>query len=52
MVALNTTWYNFGRNNSAVRMSPAISARLTDRLWYVGDIVKLIDDWEANALVS
>src|SRR2546421_8613162 len=33
MVALNTTWYNFARINNALRMSPAIAARLTERLW-------------------
>jgi hypothetical protein len=47
MVALYTTWYNFARINSAVRMSPAMAAGLTERLWDVSDIVKLIEDWEA-----
>jgi hypothetical protein len=47
MVALYTTWYNFARFNSAARMSPAMAARLTDHLWDIGDIVKLIEDWEA-----
>ena len=46
MVALYTTWYNFARINSAVRMSPAMAARLTERLWDVGDIVKLVEEWE------
>jgi hypothetical protein len=46
MVALYTTWYNFARINSAVRMSPAMAARLTERLWDISDIVKLIDDAE------
>src|SRR4051812_5091806 len=46
MVALYTTWYNFARINSAVRMSPAMAARLTDNLWDIGDIVKLIEEWE------
>jgi hypothetical protein len=52
MVALYTTWYNFARINSAVRMSPAMAARLTDRLWDIGDIVKLIDEWENHALAA
>jgi hypothetical protein len=44
MVALYTTWYNFARVNSAVRMSPTTAASLTDRLWDIGDIVKLVEE--------
>jgi 4-carboxymuconolactone decarboxylase len=40
--------HNFARINSAVRMSPAMAARLTETLWDIGDIVKLIEEWEAN----
>lgn len=43
MVALYTTWYNFARINSAVRMSPAMAAGLSQTLWDVSDIVKLIE---------
>ena len=43
MVALYTVWYNFARINSAVRMSPAMAARLETRLWDISDIVSLID---------
>jgi signal recognition particle GTPase len=46
MIALYTTWYNFARVNSAVRMFPATAARLTERLWDIGDIVNLIEEWE------
>jgi len=49
MVALYTCWYNFARINSSVRMSPAMAARLTDTFWDIGDIVKLIEEWEAQA---
>jgi hypothetical protein len=48
MVALYTTWYNFARINSAVRMSPAMAARLTETLWDIGDIVKLIEESEVS----
>lgn len=48
MVALYTTFYNFARVNSAVRMSPAMAARVTDRLWDIGDIVKLIEAHEVT----
>ena len=44
MVALYTVWYNFARINSAVRMAPAMAAGISDRLWDMADIVKLIDD--------
>ena len=47
MVALYTTWYNFARINSAVRMSPAMAAGLETRLWDISDIVKLIGEAEA-----
>jgi hypothetical protein len=46
MVALYTCWYNFARINSAVRMSPAMACGLKQRLWDVGDIVKLIEEWD------
>jgi hypothetical protein len=47
MVALYTTWYNSARINSAIRMPPAMACALERRLWDVGDIVKLIEEWEA-----
>ena len=52
MVALYTTWYNFARINSAVRMSPAMAARLETRLWDIADIVKLIEAFELQPEVK
>jgi hypothetical protein len=52
MVALYTCWYNFARVNSAVRMSPATACGLEQRLWDIGDIVKLIEDYEAKPQLS
>jgi hypothetical protein len=48
MVALYATWYNFARINTAVRMSPAMATRLTERLWDIGDVVALIEEYEAG----
>ena len=48
MVALYRCWYNPARINSSVRMSPAMAAHLTERLWDIGDIVKLIEEWKAQ----
>jgi hypothetical protein len=47
MVALYTVWYNYARINSAVRMAPAMAAGISERLWDVGDIVRLIEPLEA-----
>jgi hypothetical protein len=46
-MALYATWYNFARINSAVRMSPATAAGLTQKLWDVADTVTLIEEWES-----
>jgi hypothetical protein len=46
--ATPSRWYNFARINSAVRMSPAMAARLKTRLWDIADIVKLIEGWESQ----
>jgi hypothetical protein len=48
MVALYTLWYSTAPVNSAVRMSPAMAARIETRLWNVADIVKLVEDWESG----
>jgi hypothetical protein len=47
MVALYTVWYNFARINSAVRMSPAMAAGVSEQLWTIGDIV-----WNATRMPS
>lgn len=44
MIVLYTVWYNYARINSAVRAAPAMAAGISDRLWDMADIVKLVDD--------
>jgi hypothetical protein len=46
MVALYTCWYISPVSTAAFAMSPAMAARVTDRLWDIGDIVKLIEEME------
>jgi len=52
MVALNTVWYNFVRINSAVKVSPAMACGLSDTLWDVGDIVRLIEAHETEPVAA
>ena len=46
-VALHMMYYNFVRMNKTLRMSPAMAAGVSDTLWDVKDIVKLVEDAEA-----
>jgi hypothetical protein len=47
-LALYFTWYNWARINSAVRMSPAMAAGVTDKLLDWTDLVKMIDAYHAE----
>lgn len=42
-VALYFMWYNFGRVHQTIRVTPAMEAGVTDRVWTVEDIVGLLD---------
>lgn len=48
MVSLYTVWYNFVRINSAVKMAPAMAAGISDRLWEMDDLVRLVENHEAT----
>jgi IS1 family transposase len=47
-LALYFAFYNFVRTHKTHRLSPAMAAGLTDRLWDVADIVRLTDRYEAE----
>jgi IS1 family transposase len=46
-VALHMMFYNFVRIHKTLRVTPAMAAGVTDRLWEIGDIAKLVEDAEA-----
>jgi IS1 family transposase len=46
--ALHAMYYNFVRIHKTHRMTPAMAAGVTDRLWEIGDIVKVIEGWEST----
>jgi len=48
-VALFTTYYNFVRIHKTLRVTPAMAAGVSDRLWEVADIVALVEAAEAPA---
>ncbi len=47
-VALNYFAYNFIKIHRTVRMSPAMAAGVTDRLWEVSDLVALLETSESK----
>jgi IS1 family transposase len=47
-LALYFAWYNFVRTHKAHKLSPAMAAGLTDRLWEMADIVRLVDEYESR----
>ncbi|NMN57078.1 IS1 family transposase [Xanthobacter sp. SG618] len=48
-VALHMMYYNFVRIHAKLRVTPAMAAGLTDRLWEIGDIVALVEAEEAKS---
>jgi hypothetical protein len=49
-VALHFVYYNFCRIHKTLRVTPAMAAGVTDRLWEVSDIVALVEAKEAAAV--
>ena len=47
-VALHFMYYNFVRIHQTLRCTPAMAAGVSKRLWEIGDIVTVIEDWEAR----
>jgi IS1 family transposase len=44
MVALYTVWYNFIKMHKTLRMTPAMAAGVTDKLWSMDDLVAMMDE--------
>ncbi|MBA3526150.1 MAG: helix-turn-helix domain-containing protein [Sphingomonas sp.] len=47
-VALHMMYYNFVRIHQTLRVTPAMAAGVSDRLWEIGDIVSLIEKAESR----
>ena len=46
-MALHFLYYNFVRIHQTLKMTPAMAAKVTSRLWEIGDIVGVLEAWEA-----
>ena len=47
-VALHSMYYNFVRIHQTLKVSPAMAAGVTDRLWEMVDVVDVLDAFEAK----
>ncbi len=45
-VALHFMYYNFARIHKTLKITPAMAAGVTDKLWDVADIVRVIEEYE------
>lgn len=46
-IAIYFMHYNFVRIHQSLRVTPAMAAKVTDRLWEIRDMVKVLEAWEA-----
>jgi hypothetical protein len=46
-MALHFLYYNFVRIHKTLKVTPAMAAGVTDRLWEVADMVGVLEAWEA-----
>jgi hypothetical protein len=51
-VALFAMYYNFCKIHKSLRVTPAMAAGITRRLWEVSDIVALLEAEEAKAITK
>lgn len=47
-VAITCMHYNFVRIHRALRVTPAMAARVTLRLWEMSDMVEVLEEWAAR----
>jgi IS1 family transposase len=47
-MALHFLYYNFVRIHKTLKVTPAMAAGVTDRLWDVADMVVVLEAWEAT----
>src|SRR5664279_977455 len=48
MMAIYFMHYNFVRLHQTLKITPAMAAGVTDKLWEMSDMVKVFEDWEQS----
>ncbi len=47
-VALHQMYYNFVRIHQTLKITPAMAAGVTDKLWEMSDLIAMVEAWEAD----
>jgi hypothetical protein len=47
-IALDFLHYNFVRVHQTLRVTPAMAAGVVDTLWDIGDLLRVVEEWEAK----
>jgi hypothetical protein len=45
-------YYSFVRIHQTLKVTPAMAAGVTDRLWEMSDVVDVLEAWEASPLAA
>jgi hypothetical protein len=48
MMAIYFMHYNFVRIHQTLKITPAMAAGVTPKLWEMSDMVEVLEDWEAQ----
>jgi hypothetical protein len=48
-MALHFLYYNFVRIHKTLKITPATAVGVANRLWEVGDMVGVLEAWEATS---
>jgi hypothetical protein len=48
-IALFAMCYNFVRIHQKLRTTPAMAAKITERLWEISDVVAVLEAWETTS---
>jgi IS1 family transposase len=51
-VAIYFMHYNFVRIHQTLKVTPAMAAGVTSKLWEMGDMVKVLEDWETSQVAA
>ncbi len=47
-MSLHFLYYNFVRIHRTLKVSPAMAAGVSKRLWEMSDVVEMLESWEAT----